>query len=180
MATVDTSNLGVGSGLPLASLYSNLETVENNKLTAITRQKTTYSAQLSAYGKLQSALTNLQTATAALGKAATWNATSVTSSNTAVSATTSSDATVGTYTVNVDQVAKAQALMSSTIASNSTQLGGTTTNGTRTLTISQPGTTDPLKITLSDSDTTLTGIASAINKAGGNVAATVIKAESGD
>jgi len=180
MATVDTSNLGVGSGLPLATLYSNLETVENNKLTAISNQKTTYTAQLSAYGKLQSALTNLQTATAALGKASTWNATSVTSSNTAVSATTSSDATVGTYTVNVDQVAKAQALMSSSISSNTTQLGGTTTDGTRILTITQPGTTDPLKITLSDSDTTLTGIASAINKAGGNVAATVIKADSGD
>lgn len=180
MATVDLSNLGVGSGLPLANLYNSLETVENNKLTAITKQKTTYSAQLSAYGKLQSALTNLQTATAALGKAATWNATSVTSSNTAVSATTSSDATVGSYTVNVDQVAKSQALMSSSIPSNSTQLGGTTTDGTRTLTITQPGTTDPLKITLSDSDTTLTGIASAINKAGGNVAATVIKADSGD
>lgn len=180
MATVDTSNLGVGSGLPLASLYANLETAENTKLTAISNQKTTYTAQLSAYGKLQSALTNLQTATAALGKTATWNATSVSSTNTAFSATTSSDATVGSYTVNVDQVAKAQVLMSSTISSSTTQLGGTTADGTRKLTITQPGTKDPLTITLSDSDTTLNGIASAINKAGGNVAATVIKADDGD
>ena len=180
MATVDLSNLGVGSGLPLATLYNNLETAENTKLTAITNQKTTYTAQLSAYGKLQSALTNLQTATTALGKAATWNATSITSTNTAFSATTASDATVGSYTINVDQVAKAQVLMSSSISSNTNKLGGTTANGTRTLTITQPGTKDPLEITLSDSDTSLTGIASAINKAGGNVAATVMKAEDGD
>lgn len=180
MATVDTSNLGVGSGLPLASLYANLETAENTKLTAISNQKTTYTAQLSAYGKLQSALTNLQTATAALGKTATWNATSVSSTNTAFSATTASESTVGSYTVNVDQVAKAQVLMSSSMASDTTKLGGTTTDGTRTLTITQPGTKEPLTIKLSDSDTSLKGIASAINKAGGNVSATVLKAEDGD
>jgi len=55
------SNLGVGSGLDLTTLYNNLEAAENTKLTTITNQKTTYTAQLSAYGKLQSALTSLQT-----------------------------------------------------------------------------------------------------------------------
>lgn len=166
MATVDLSNLGVGSGLPLATLYNNLEAAENTKLSAITKQKTTYTAQLSAYGKLQSALTNLQTATTALGKASVWNATSVASTNTAFSATTSTDATTGSYTVNVSQVAKAQVLMSGSIDSNTKQLGGTTSGGTRTLTITQPGTKDPLKITLSDAQTSLTNIASEINKAG--------------
>ncbi|EMZ5625118.1 TPA: flagellar filament capping protein FliD [Enterobacter roggenkampii] len=180
MATVDLSNLGVGSGLPLATLYNNLETAENTKLSAITKQKTTYTAQLSAYGKLQSALTNLQTATTALGKASAWNATSVASTNTAFSATTSTDATTGSYTVNVSQVAKAQVLMSGSIDSNTKQLGGTTSGGTRTLTITQPGTKDPLKITLSDAQTSLTNIASEINKAGGNVSATVMKADDGE
>jgi flagellar hook-associated protein 2 len=146
MATVDLSNFGCWFCLPLATLYNNLETVENTKLSAITKQKTTYTAQLSAYGKLQSALTNLQTATTALGKASVWNATSVASTNTAFSATTSTDATTGSYTVNVSQVAKAQVLMSGSIDSNTKQLGGTTSGGTRTLTITQPGTKDPLKI----------------------------------
>jgi flagellar hook-associated protein 2 len=174
------SNLGVGSGLDLTTLYNNLEAAENTKLTTITNQKTTYTAQLSAYGKLQSALTSLQTATAALGKAATWNSTTVNSTNTSFSAATTSDATVGNYTVNVSQVAKAQVLMSSSIASNTTQLGGTTTDNTRTITITQAGTKTPLTVKLADSDTSLTGIANAINKAGGNVSATVMKATDGD
>lgn len=178
MATI--SNLGVGSNLDLTTLYNQLETAERTKLTAITTQQTTYNAQLSAYGKLQSALTNLQTATAALGKTATWNSTTVGSTNTSFSATTTSDAAVGSYSINVGQVAKAQVLMSDSFTSGTEKLGGTTTDGTRTITITQPGTEDPLEITLSDSDTSLNGIASAINKANGNVTATVIKAEDGD
>ncbi|HEX4500790.1 MAG TPA: flagellar filament capping protein FliD [Scandinavium sp.] len=178
MATI--SNLGVGSNLDLTTLYNQLESAENTKLTTITNQQSTYNAQLSAYGKLQSALTNLQTATANLGKTATWNSTAVTSSNTAFSATSTGDATVGNYNVNVIQVAKAQVLTSGSFASSTSTLGGTTSDGTRKLTITQPGTTTPLEVTLSDSDTSLTGIASAINKANGNVTATVVKAGDND
>ncbi|WP_047463083.1 flagellar filament capping protein FliD [Citrobacter koseri] len=174
------SNLGVGSNLDLTTLYNQLEAAEKTKLTSITTQQTNYNAQLSAYGKLQSALTNLQTATAALGKTTTWNSTTVSSTNTAFTATTTSEATAGSYTVNVSQVAKAQVLMSGKIDSNTTKLGETTTNGTRTITITQPGTKDPLEITLSDSDTSLNGIAKAINNANGNVSATVMKASDGD
>jgi flagellar hook-associated protein 2 len=177
MATI--SNLGVGSNLNLADLYDQLEAAEKGKLTAITSQQTTYNAQLSAYGKLQSSLQSLETATAALAKAGTYNSTTVSSTNTAFSASTNSDATVGTYAVNVKQIAKAQVLTTGAIASNTDQLGETT-GATRTLTITQPGTKDPLKVTLSDSDTSLTGIAKAINAANGNVTATVVKANDTD
>lgn len=177
MATI--TNLGVGSNLNLADLYDQLETAERGKLTAITAQKTTYTAQLSAYGKLQSSLQNLQTAAAALGKATTFNATSVSSTNTAFSAATTSDATVGSYNVNVKQLAKGQVLTTGSVASNTAQLGDTT-GASRTLTITQPGTKDPLKVTLSDSDTSLAGIAKAINSANGNVTATVVKANDTD
>ena len=178
MATI--SNLGVGSNLDLTTLYNQLETAEQSKLTTITNQQNTYNAQLSAYGKLQSALTSLQTATANLGKVATWNSTTVSSTNTSFSAVTTSDTAIGNYNVNVIQVAKAQVLTSGSFATNNTQLGGTTADGTRKLTITQPGTKDPLEVTLSDSDTSLTGIANAINKANGNVSATVIKAADND
>lgn len=173
------SNLGVGSNLDLGALYDQLEAAEKTKLTAIAKQRTTYDAQLSAYGKLQSALQNLQTATAALGKASTWNSTQVTSTNTAFSAVTTSEASVGSYTVNVNQVAKAQVLTSGTIPTNNTQLGETT-GATRTITITQPGTEKPLTVELSDKDTSLNGIAKAINAANGNVSASVIKASDGD
>ncbi|CCK11520.1 Flagellar hook-associated protein FliD [Cronobacter sakazakii 680] len=177
MATI--SNLGVGSNLGLADLYDKLEAAEQTKLTVITKQQSTYNTQLSAYSKLQSSLQSLQTATAALGKTATWNSTSVSSTNTAFAATTTSDAMTGDYTVNVKQMAKAQVLTSGSIASSTTQLGATT-GTTRTVTISQLGTSKPLTVSLADGDTSLNGIAKAINKAGGNVSASVIKASDGD
>ncbi|WP_436876673.1 flagellar filament capping protein FliD [Siccibacter turicensis] len=176
MATI--SNLGIGSA-GLGNLYDQLEAAERTKLTTITTQQTNYNAQLSAYGKLQSAMTNLQTATAALGKTATWNSTAVSSTNTAFSATTTSEASVGSFTVNVNQMAKAQVLTTGPIASNSEKLGDTT-GTTRKISISQPGTAKPLEVDLTDADTSLSGIASAINKANGNVTASIIKANDGD
>jgi flagellar hook-associated protein 2 len=173
------SNLGAGTNLNLNDLYTQLETAEQSKLNIITRQQSTYNAQLSAWGKLQSSLQSLQTATANLGKADTWSSTTVTSTNTAFTATSTSGASVGSYTINVAQLAKAQALTTGKQTSNTAQLGATT-GGTRDITITQPGTKTPLKVTLSDSDTSLNGIASAINKSGGNVNATVIKATDGD
>lgn len=173
------SSLGVGTTLQLDTLYTNLETAENSKLTTITKQQTSYNSQLTAYSKLQSSMTALQTATAALAKASTFSASSVTSTNTAFAATTDANATVGDYSVYVEQVAKAQSLISGSIASKTSQLGDSA-SGTRTLTITQPGTTKPLEITLSNSQTTLTGIADAINKSAGNVSATIITASNGD
>ncbi|MBM3073183.1 flagellar filament capping protein FliD [Enterobacter sp. RHBSTW-00994] len=179
MASATISSLGVGSGLDLQTLYTNLETAEKTKLTTITNQQTSYNAQLSAFSKLQSAMQTLNTATAALAKKDTWNATAVGSTNTSFTATTATGATVGDYTVQVKALAKAQVLTSASQASATTQLGATT-GGSRTITISQEGTTKPLTVTLSDSDTSLNGIASAINKANGNVTATVVKAKEGD
>lgn len=176
MATI--SNLGIGSA-GLGDLYNQLDAAERTKLTTITTQQSTYNAQLSAYGKLQSAMTSLQTATAALGKATTWNSTAVSSTNTAFTATTTADASVGSYVVNVNQVAKAQALTTGSYTTN-TELLGDTTGTTRKITITQPGTKTPLEVNLADDDTSLAGIASAINKANGNVTASVIKAKDGD
>ncbi|MEX0577168.1 flagellar cap protein FliD N-terminal domain-containing protein, partial [Enterobacter cloacae subsp. cloacae] len=129
----------------------------------ITNQQTSYNAQLSAFSKLQSAMTSLNTATAALGKTDTWNAASIGSTNTAFSATTTAGAAVGSYSVQVKSLAKAQVLTSAVQTSATAQLGATT-GTTRTITISQPGTTKPLTVDLADGDTSLNGIASAINK----------------
>lgn len=178
MATI--SNLGVGSNLNLADLYDQLETAERSKLSAISSQQTTYNAQLSAYGKLQSSLQTLETASAALAKASSFTSTAVSGTNTAFSAVTTSDATVGSFVVNVNQIAKAQVLTTSAgaITSNTAKLGDA--SGSRTITITQPGVKEPLEVTLSKADTSLAGIAKAINAANGNVTATVVKANDND
>lgn len=180
MATI--SNLGVG--MPgLSDLYDKLQAAEETKLTAIAKQKTTYDAQITGYGKLQSALTNLQTAAAKLAKTDTWNSTSISSTNTAFSAISTSGANVGDVTVNVSKIAKGQVLTTTpgTIDSNTKQLGGTTGTNSRTITITQAGAdSKPLTVTLADGDTSLNGIAKAINAANGGVSASVVKADDGD
>lgn len=179
MATI--SNLGVG--MPgLSDLYDKLQAAEETKLTAIATQKTKYDAQITGYGKLQSALTNLQTAAAKLAKTDTWNSTSVTSTNTAFAATTSTNANVGEFTINVNKIAKGQVLTTApgTIDSNTKQLGETT-GANRTITITQAGAdSKPLTVTLADGDTSLNGIAKAINAANGNFTASIVKADDGD
>lgn len=152
-------------------------------MTAIAKQKTTYDAQITGYGKLQSALTNLQTAAAKLAKTDTWNSTSISSTNTAFSAISTSGANVGDVTVNVSKIAKGQVLTTTpgTIDSNTKQLGGTTGTNSRTITITQAGAdSKPLTVTLADGDTSLNGIAKAINAANGGVSASVVKADDGD
>lgn len=180
MATI--SNLGVG--MPgLQDLYDKLQAAEETKLTAIATQKTKYDAQITGYGKLQSALTALQTAAAKLAKTDTWNSTSVTSTNTAFAATTSTNANVGEFTINVSKIAKGQVLTTApgTIDSNTKQLGATTAGNSRTITITQAGAdSKPLTVTLADGDTSLNGIAKAINAANGNVSASIVKADTGD
>ncbi|NEG91029.1 flagellar filament capping protein FliD [Leclercia adecarboxylata] len=179
MATI--SNLGVG--MPgLSDLYDKLQAAEETKLTAIATQKTKYDAQITGYGKLQSALTTLQTAAAKLAKTDTWNSTSVSSTNTAFAATTSTNANVGEFTINVNKIAKGQVLTTApgTIDSN-TKLLGETTGSNRTITITQAGAdSKPLTVTLADGDTSLNGIAKAINAANGNVSASIVKADNGD
>ena len=179
MATI--SNLGVG--MPgLSDLYDKLQAAEETKLTAIATQKTKYDAQITGYGKLQSALTTLQTAAAKLAKTDTWNSTSVSSTNTAFAATTSTNANVGEFTINVNKIAKGQVLTTApgTIDSNTKQLGETT-GSNRTITITQAGAdSKPLTVTLADGDTSLNGIAKAINAANGNVSASIVKADNGD
>lgn len=173
------SSLGVGTSLDLDSLYTQLETAENTKLTAITTQETSYNAKLTAYSKLSSALTSLQTATNALTKTTSFNASTVSSTNTAFTATTDATASPGDYNVKVTQLAKAQTLISGSLSSDSSKLGSTT-GTTRTLTISQGEGKDPLTISLTDSQTSLSGIVSAINSSSGNVSASIIKASDGD
>lgn len=156
---------------------------EETKLTAIATQKTKYDAQITGYGKLQSSLTTLQTAAAKLANADTWNSTTVTSTNTAFAATTSTNANVGEFTINVSKIAKGQVLTTApgTIDSNTKQLGGTTADNTRTITITQAGAdSKPMTVKLADGDTSLNGIAKAINAANGGVTASVVKADTGD
>ncbi|MBS0054491.1 flagellar filament capping protein FliD [Yersinia sp. Marseille-Q3913] len=173
MASIST--LGIGSNMELGTLLDKLTAAEQTRLTPLTTQQSSYKAKLTAYGVLQSALAKLETASAALQKADTLSTTTISSSNTAFSATTDSKATAGNYSIEVTNIAKAQSLLSADVPNATDKLGND--NGTRTITISQPGKEKPLEVTLTNQQTSLTDIRDAINKKEGSVSASIMKAD---
>src|SRR3546814_15354772 len=68
MASNPISSIGVGSGLPLGDLLTQLRTNENTALKLIQTQQISAQNKLSAYGKIKSALGGLQSAAQALNK----------------------------------------------------------------------------------------------------------------
>ncbi|AJI96018.1 flagellar hook-associated family protein [Yersinia ruckeri] len=169
------SSLGAGSGLQLSELLDNLSSAEQKKLVPLTQQQTSYKGKLTAFGVLQSALAKVETAAAALKKANTINGTSVSSSNTAFSATTDSAASAGSYSITVEQLAQSQSLLSAKMPNATDKLGND--NESRTLTITQPGQKKPMEVVLTKDQTSLTDIRDAINKKEGNVTASIMKGD---
>lgn len=117
------TSLGVGSGLPLDTLLNNLTIAEKKRLNPITQQQTDNTARLTAYGTLKSALEKFQTANTALNKPELFRSSNVTSSTEDLKVTTEAGAAPGIYTISVTQLAQAQSLSTSSVASNKEALG---------------------------------------------------------
>ncbi|MCB1901975.1 flagellar filament capping protein FliD [Cognatazoarcus halotolerans] len=100
---------GIGSGLDVNSLVSQLMTVEQRPLTALATKEASYQSKLSAFGQLKSALSTLQTAANTLKDAAKFSATRATVAGGApFSATSTSEASAGNYSIEVQALAKEQ------------------------------------------------------------------------
>ena len=165
-------------------------TVEQQPITRLNNQISSYNAKISALGTVQSALASFQSAVQGLNSL-TFNSFSATSSNSAVlSATASSIAKPGNYSLTVSQLAQAQNLVVAGQASATTAIGsgasttltfdfgtisgGTLTNGTYTGAsfASNGGATK--SVTIDSSNNTLSGIRDAINAANIGVTASII------
>lgn len=170
------SSLGAGTSLDLNTLYDNLQTAEQTKLTPITTQQSSYKAKLTAWGVVQTALTKLQTASDALKNTSAIAQSKVSSTNTAFSASLASSAAAGSYSVEVTQLAAAQSLLSPKVNSKDTDLGDSSMSS-RTITITQPGQKNPLTVTLASDKTSLADVRDAINAKQGSVSASIIKAD---
>lgn len=113
------SSLGVGSGLDLNSLLTNLMTAEQQPLLALQKKEASYQARISALGTLKGSLSALQTAAQAFipstsqtaeTKYATYKAT--VADTTIASATASTGAVAGSYSLEVSALARAHRLTS--------------------------------------------------------------------
>jgi flagellar hook-associated protein 2 len=152
------TSTGIGSGLDISAIVSSLTTAFGAAQTSqLTNQQNTLDAEVSAYGTFTAALDTLQAALPALqdpSQLAGFSAT-VADKNIAT-ASTSSDAVAGTYSLQVNNLA--------TVATaTSAPLSSTAAVGTGTLTIAVGSSSTA--ITVDSTNNTLAGIAAAINSA---------------
>lgn len=186
--TSSISSPGIGSGLDVNSIVTQLMAVEQQPLTDLQTKSTAIDSKISAFGQITSALSTLSDAAKALATASTWSAKTVASSNsTAVSATVSASdsASATSFSIEVQQLARAQSTASNALASGSSvgsgslsiQLGSWDSSGsTPSFTA---GSAAAVSISVAKGDT-ISAIAAKINKAGAGVTATVLHDLSGD
>lgn len=164
------SSLGVGSGLDLQSLLTNLVAAEKQPITLLQTQQSSYKTKISAYGNISSKLSALQTAANALKSPLSLESYKASSTDTSVaSATTGVGSASGTYSLHVDSLAKAHTLNSSAFADPTAAIG----TGTMRVTVG----TSSFDVTIDSSNNSLNGIRDAINASASNtgVQATVIQ-----
>jgi flagellar hook-associated protein 2 len=157
------SSQGVGSGLDIAAIVTSLTSAKAAPITnAINRSNTALNAQVSAWGTLNSAVATFQaTLTALQDPAQLAGRTATLGDATIATATATSSAVTGQYSIAVQNLATAASLSS---APNSA--GATAVVGTGTLQISVGGVLD--SVAIDSTSNTLQGIAAAINSSAGN------------
>ncbi|WP_448511956.1 flagellar filament capping protein FliD [Photorhabdus laumondii] len=175
------SSLGAGSGMDLGSILDKLQAAEQKRLVPLTQQQTSYKGKLTAFGTLKGSLEKLETASESLKKFDKLNTTTASEKHDAFVASTDSKASPGNYSIEVKQLAQAQSLQTEKVSNIKEHIGETLGEGkTRTITITQPGEKKPMKIELTDGQTSIIEIRDAINKQEGNVNASIIKAKDGE
>lgn len=118
------SSPGIGSNLDINGIVSKLMQAESQPLIALQKKEASYQAKLSAFGTLSGSLSGLQTALNTLNNQSTFTGVNATSSDSSIfSASATSSATAGTYSVNVTQLAQAQTLSSAGQSSTSATIG---------------------------------------------------------
>lgn len=167
------SSIGIGSGTLTSDLIDKIVGADRAPTELrLDRAQEELEAELSAYGQIQNALSDFRLETRVLSKPALFGQMSVDSTSSVVSGSANSDASPGSYTLEVSQLAQAHSLSSNSFTAASDVVG------TGTLTITA-GTTSA-NITIDASNSSIQGIADAINaEADLNVNASVIDTGNG-
>lgn len=171
MATI--SSVGIGSGLDVASMLSQLTKVQQQRLVPYDKQQATYNAKLTGYGTLKSALEKFDNLSKDLASSDLFNSTK-TSEHSQFTAKTGSGAVPGLYKIKVTQLAQSQSLMTEGVK-NQTEKLGTDGAADRTLTITTGNPAKETKIALTDDQTSLVEMRDAINKSDAGVKATIMR-----
>jgi len=152
-----------------ASVISRAVAIASLPMTQLQREQTTLNAESTALGTLNAKVTAVQNAISSLDTAVSQNSHSTSVSNgSAVSATTTADATNGTYTIQVTSLGAYSTAMSqdglNVVSDPSTQTISSSSNPVYTLN----------GVTITPASNTLNDLAAAINDSGQDVQATVV------
>ncbi|MBS1189599.1 MAG: flagellar hook-associated protein [Rhodocyclaceae bacterium] len=191
------SSLGAGSGLDLSGILNSLMQVEQQPLVNLQRKEASYQARISALGSLKGALSSLQSAASGLlpstGQTAAQKYASFSAAvadSTIASASASSSAVPGVYSLEVSSLAQSQRLATATPgsppASPYANASATIDQGILTIELGKldAGTytadsARKLTITIDATNNTLGGLRDAINAANGGVSATIVSGTAG-
>jgi flagellar hook-associated protein 2 len=170
------SSPGVGSGLDIGSLVSQLVAAERKPIgDRIARDSKRIDSQISALGSLKGGLSSLQTALASLKSESDFQVRATTSAKPEVfTATARSSAASGSYQLEVRNLATAHKLNSAAFDG-----GASSVVGTGTLTISAGD--ESFDVVIADGANTLGAIRDAINASPENksVSATIVQSDQG-
>ena len=167
---------GVGSGIDIENIVSQLMTLERRPLVALQRKTSETQAQISSFGNLKSAISSFQDAMKELSTLDAFRKfTSTSSDEDVMTATTDADAAAGIYNIDVARLAQNHKLGSAEFLDSATVGGGA--SDSLTLTVG----TDSTTIDLSSAQT-LSGLRDAINSAADNpgVTATILHTGGGN
>ena len=182
------SSAGIGSGLDVNSIVSQLIAVDGRPLATLARKEASFQAKLSAIGSVKGALSSFQSAVRGLSDITKFQGVKVSAADaTIASASGTASAVPGTYALEVSQLAQAQKLATAGQASATTAIGngtlsfdfgtisgGTFSNGKYTGSSFASNASGVKTVTIDASNNSLAGIRDAINSAKIGVTATIV------
>ncbi len=166
------SSVGIGSGLDVKSIVSQLVALEKQPLAALQTKEAGIQTKITTFSQIKSLVSTFADAASKLTLDSGWGAMTVNSSDsTAVNAAVSGVATAGEYAFEVQQLAQSQTSASATAYAAGTTMGP----GTLTISTGSGATAKSVAVEIkSTDDTTPAGIASKINAAKAGVVASVV------
>lgn len=172
MATITSA--GVGSGIDIESIITQLMAVETEPLDQLTTKQDTIDVQISAFGQIKSSLSALEDTAKALGDKTSFGEFQASSSDEAIfTASTTSGAAAEQHTINVITLAESHRMSSAAYASSDTAVS----NGTYNFSSGE----ESFDVTIDASNNTLLGLRDAINDASGNtsISASILNVDGG-
>ncbi|MDP2005062.1 MAG: flagellar filament capping protein FliD [Rubrivivax sp.] len=173
------SSAGIGSGLDVNSIVSQLVAIERQPIRQLQSEATRLQTQISAFGKVQGTMSTLRDASLKLSQASNWSVSTAASSDSAkLGATATGAAASGNYNVVVTRLAASQTLVSGTFANAGAALGSGTLrielgNFDAVPPVPKAGAT-AIELNIDPAASSLTEIRDQINGAGAGVVASIV------